>query len=144
MSPDFAGVVKNFVFAGKFVDAAIHDCGHINDTYVARFRQADGTVRRYILQRVNTRVFKEPDKLMANIVAVTRHLRRKIMAAGGDSDRETLNLIPAKDGNCHYVSPEGDYWRAYIFMRGRRPTRLWNRPGTCTTPGESSAASNTG
>ena len=64
MSPDFAGVVKSFAFAGEFLGASVHDCGHINDTYVARFRQADGTVRRYILQRVNARVFKEPDKLM--------------------------------------------------------------------------------
>ncbi len=128
MSPDFAGVVKNFAFAGEFLDASVHDCGHINDTYVARFRQADGTARRYILQRVNTRVFKEPDRLMANIEAVTRHLRRKIVAAGGDPERETLNLIPTGDGNCHYVSPEGDYWRAYIFIEGAQTYQVVESP----------------
>ena len=128
MSPNFAGVVKNFAFAGIFIEASVHGCGHINDTYVTRFRQADGTVRRYILQRVNTRVFKELDKLMANIGAVTRHLRRKIVAAGGDPERETLNLIPAVDGYWRYVSPEGDYWRAYTFIEGARTYQVVESP----------------
>ena len=53
--------------------------GHINDTFVA-----DSTPR-YILQRVNTSIFKNPDELMENIVSVTEHLRKKIIAAGGNA-----------------------------------------------------------
>ena len=65
--------------------------GHINDTFVA-----DSTPR-YILQRVNTSIFKNPDELMENIVAVTEHLRKKIIAAGGNPDRETLTVINTRD-----------------------------------------------
>ena len=40
MSPNFAGVVKNFAFAGIFIEASVHGCGHINDTYVTQIGRA--------------------------------------------------------------------------------------------------------
>ena len=46
--------------------------GHINST----FRVGDPP--RYILQKVNTVVFTDPDGLMANVVAVTAYLREQI------------------------------------------------------------------
>ncbi|MFB0534017.1 MAG: phosphotransferase enzyme family protein, partial [Anaerolineae bacterium] len=92
--------------------------GHINDTYVARFRKGDGAVRRYILQRINHNVFKSPEELMHNIEKVTTHLRKKIIAAGGDPERETLNLIPTVGEETFYRTPDGNYWRAYAFIEG--------------------------
>ncbi|MFQ5857805.1 MAG: phosphotransferase enzyme family protein [Anaerolineae bacterium] len=120
MKPNFAELVKHFEFEGSFLEADLWSLGHINDTYVARFRKADGAVRRYILQRINHNVFKNPEKVMQNIEAVTAHLRKKIIAAGGDPERETLNLIPAADGTTFYRTHEGDYWRAYVFIEGAR------------------------
>ena len=116
MKPNFASVVSNFAFEGDFLDAAPYGFGHINDTYAARFRQPDGAIRRYILQRINHEVFRYPEGLMQNIERVTIHLRGKIAAAGGDPDRETLNLIRTLDGNAFYKTPAGNYWRAYIFI----------------------------
>ena len=72
--------------------------GHINGTWLVEpVDRASGWDRpgaRYILQTVNTVVFTKPVEVMENILAVTNHLRRKILAAGGDPLRETLNLIP--------------------------------------------------
>ena len=67
----------------------MYGTGHIHDTYAAIF-QAGGDTRRYILQRINQNVFRDPEGAMKNIQAVTAHLRRKILAAGGDPLRETL------------------------------------------------------
>jgi Ser/Thr protein kinase RdoA (MazF antagonist) len=116
--PDFPTIVANFKFAGEFLRAEPYGCGHINDTYAAYFRQADGTLRRYILQRINHFVFKQPPELMANILAVTTHLRDKIIASGGDPERETLTLIPTQTGEIFYQTGNGNYWRAYIFIEG--------------------------
>lgn len=55
---------------------------------------------------------------MENIEAVTTHLRRKIIAVGGDPERETLNLIPTVEGRSFYRTRDGNYWRAYIFIEG--------------------------
>jgi hypothetical protein len=101
------------------LDAAPYGTGHINDTYASLFQTGAGVVR-YIHQRINHNVFKQPDQVMDNIARVTRYARECIEAAGGDPQRETLNLIPAADGGIFYRSPEGDHWRTYIFIEGAR------------------------
>ena len=118
MKPDFAEIVKHFRFEGDFLEANLCKLGHINDTYIARFRKADGAVHRYILQRINHNVFKSPEELMQNIERVTTNLRKKIIAAGGDPERETLNLISTIGEKTFYRTPDGNYWRAYVFIEG--------------------------
>ena len=55
---------------------------------------------------------------MENILGVTSFLRKKIIENGGDPERETLNVIPTKDGNSYFVDSEGEYWRCYNFIEG--------------------------
>ena len=74
-----------------------------------------GTLKA-ILQRMNKEIFTNPEELMENVVGVTSYLREKIAENGGDPDRETLNLIPAKDGKQYFVDSQGEYWRSYIFI----------------------------
>lgn len=55
---------------------------------------------------------------MENIVGVTSWLKKKIIENGGEPERETLNLVPTKDGKAFYVDCDGEYWRAYLFIEG--------------------------
>jgi hypothetical protein len=119
MNTDLKDIIPNFQFEGVFVSASIYGSGHIHDTYVVVFHTG-GDPRRYILQRINHYVFRDPEGVMRNIQLVTTHLRRKIIAAGGDPQRETLNLIPTRDGNIYYRTDAGDYWRGYAFIEGAR------------------------
>lgn len=48
----------------------LYGSGHINDTYLV---QAKG--RKYILQKVNTSIFKDIDGMMNNIKKVTNHIK---------------------------------------------------------------------
>jgi len=116
---DLREIVGHFMIDGTFLQAAPYGSGHINDTYASRI-QTKGGVVRFIHQRINHTVFKEPEKLMGNIERVTRYARERILAEGGDPDRETLNLIPARDGRSFYRSPEDNYWRTFIFIEGAR------------------------
>lgn len=84
--------------------------GHINDTYLT------GSSPRYILQRINTNVFKNPREVMENILNVTEHLREKILAYGGDPDRETLRVIKTKTGENFYDDGKGSCYRMYNFI----------------------------
>ncbi|MBN1942365.1 MAG: aminoglycoside phosphotransferase family protein [Phycisphaerae bacterium] len=118
MKHDLAGIASRFELGGAFIEAEPYGSGHINDTYSARVKTPAGE-KRYILQRINTNVFREPEHLMENIGRVTNHLRAKLLAAGGDPDRETLTLLPADDGKNHAVIDE-NYWRAYRFIEGAR------------------------
>jgi len=82
--------------------------GHINRTRLIVCR--DGS--RYILQRINTDVFRRPEGLMRNIELVTAHLRRKV-----SDPRAVLRLVPARDGRPFAVE-NGAYWRVYAFVPG--------------------------
>ncbi len=119
MLPIPTQIIPQFSFDGSVADVRQCQIGHINDTFVVQTQSARGP-RRYILQRINQRVFRQPDALMANIVQVTEFLRRKIESEGGDPQRETLTLIPTKAGSPYLVTPDGDYWRAYLFIEGAR------------------------
>jgi hypothetical protein len=120
MKPDIPEIIQHFQFEGRFLDAVPYGLGHINDTYAIRFQLPDGRIQRYILQRINHNVFKRPDQVMHNMERVTAHLRTKIIAAGGDPDREAISLIPAVDGTAYYVSTAGDYWRVQRFIEGAK------------------------
>lgn len=109
-------VISNFNYEGTLVADSPFGNGHINDTYLLVFRLEDGSERKIILQRMNTSIFKEPVMVMENIMNVTAHLRNKIVEYGGDPERETLNVIPAKDGRPYFVDSEDEYWRSYIFV----------------------------
>ena len=84
--------------------------GHINDTYYVKNSE-------YILQKINTKIFLNPDELMENIVNVTEFLREKIKAAGGNPDRETLTVIKTVDGKNFYRDTDGSCYRAYVFIK---------------------------
>lgn len=73
MKPDFTEIGKHFRFEGDCLKVNLWKFGHINDTYVARFRKGDGADHRYILQRINHNVFKNPEELMQNVEKVTTH-----------------------------------------------------------------------
>ena len=89
--------------------------GHINDTFAV---WAADHSRRWILQRINTDTFTDPAGLMENVTGVTSYLRREILARGGDPDRETLNVVPTREGKPYYTDCEGSAWRAYLFVEG--------------------------
>lgn len=101
--------------------------GHINATF-QMIREQDGKVYRYILQRINHGIFKDPVSLMKNIEGVTEFLRQEIVKNNGDPDRETLNLIPAKDGKKYYQDSLGNFWRVYIFIADATCYNLVEKP----------------
>lgn len=111
-------VIQHFQYEGVFQSGNAYGSGHINDTFLLIFDKEDGSVKRYILQRMNHEIFKNPVELMENIVNVTSFLRKKIIQMGGDPERETLNVIPTSEGANYYVDSNGEYWRSYGFIEG--------------------------
>ena len=109
-------VAENFRFAGKITKMSPYGSGHINDTFMLTCELEDGSNKHYILQRMNDDIFRNPKELMENVVNVTTFLRKKIIAAGGDQERETLNIILTKDGASYLQDETGDYWRSYVFI----------------------------
>lgn len=108
-------ILEQFKFKGDLVDCEVFGSGHINVTYLATYL-VDGITKQYIIQKVNTNVFKDIDSLMDNVFAVTSYLRNIIRENGGDSSRETLHFIKTYDDKKYYKDSDGSCYRAYRFV----------------------------
>ena len=115
---DVRGVAGQFQIPGEFVSAEPCGRGHINDTYCVHIRH-DGAPARYILQRINHNVFKDPVALMENVQRVTAHLSARLRGERG-ATRQTLTLLPARDGAAYHRDAQGNFWRAYVFISKAR------------------------
>ncbi len=109
-------IVSSFKSEGTTVNYVPFGNGHINDTKLVTNKRDDGSEVQYVLQTINKNVFKRPDQLMENYVAVTRFIRNKIEKAGGDPLREVLNAIEANDGKPYIIDENGDYWRLLVYV----------------------------
>ncbi len=109
-------VIGQMAYQGQAVEHYSYGNGHINDTFVVVCDIGQNKTIKYLLQRMNQDVFKNPLELMENIMNVTTFLRKKIIMNGGDPERETLNVIPAKDGKSYYRDSLGGYWRSDLFI----------------------------
>ena len=113
-------ITKNFTFEGEVKSANLYGNGHINETHLVITEDASGKERQYILQKINKHVFKDPESLMNNYALVTEHLRKNILARGGDAERETLTLVKTVDGKNFFLDGDGEFWRACLFIRDSR------------------------
>lgn len=117
--PDLRAISALFDLRADFLEGTPYGSGHINDTFCASYNQAGRAPIRYILQRLNTKVFKTPERLMENVSRVTQHsLERLIEAGHPESRRRTLTCIPSKDGSPYAIDADGGYWRVYPFIEG--------------------------
>ena len=113
MEERLAAIASRFALDGEILDITPVGEGFINDTY--RIRTGSGTPD-YILQRKNGNIFKDVPAMMENIRKVTDHIRRKVLAAGGDPDREVLRVIPTRSGSLSHRDEAGEHWAATLFI----------------------------
>ena len=77
-------VLGAFDFPATLVGAVRYGQGHINDTFCVLCQPQEGDCIRFILQGLSMAAFPRQDELMENFIGVTSHLRKKIIAHGGD------------------------------------------------------------
>ena len=107
-------IVSNFAIEGEVADIKPLGAGFINDTMTVHTK---GSAPDYILQRKNKQIFPDVPAMMANIVAVTEHIRKKVVEAGGDPLREVLTVVFTHDGKPYYIH-EGEYWTMCLYIEG--------------------------
>lgn len=111
-------LARQFAIAGEPVDWSPLGSGHINDTFLATYA-CDGGSMKFVHQRINTDVFRDPEAVMENISRVLDHLGAKCRA--GDSiaaGMSALELVPAIDGRNFVVLGGDEYWRTYLYVDG--------------------------
>lgn len=106
-------IAKKFKIVGKVESITPYGDGHINDTFLVTLEDSS---TKYILQKLNTKIFTDCQGLMDNIQKVTETMQEIVRAQGGDVDRECMRLIPTLDNNSYYVDGS-DCWRMSLFVK---------------------------
>ena len=89
--------------------------GRINNTYMVTVAGD----KDYVLQKINKYVFEEPEKVMANISAVTNYLH-----AHGKGNCTTLRFLTTADGLYYHIDEDGEYWRRQTMICTKAPWPL--------------------
>ena len=113
MTEKLVHIFSEFAVEGNICSIDSLGEGFINDTFIVR---TEGETPDYILQRKNKRIFPDVPAMMENIRKVTDHIRRGVVAAGGDPEREVMTVVPTKSGELYFVDDEGEYWAVSIFI----------------------------
>lgn len=117
-------IAAKFALEGKVEAIKTLGDGFINDTFIVR---TSDNAPDYILQRKNHHIFPDIAGMMDNIDKVTSHIRAKVEAAGGNTLREVMTIIPTHDGKFYYQDEDGDYWAVCVFIDD---TTAFNRADT--------------
>lgn len=107
-----ADVCRRFGVESKITYIEQKKSGLINTTYYLETLDEE----KYVLQKINTYVFKNPEELMENISSVTHFLRKKIRETGGDPERETLRFFKSDNEKYFLYDEENSAWRLYRFV----------------------------
>ena len=114
---------KHFVVPGESIAAVEpHGRGIIHDTYLVKLSRRHD---QFILQRINTQVFKHPESIMHNLQVVCEHVQNREIPAGSRilSGWQMVKTIPTQDGRNFFIGPEGDFWRALGLSGVQDPWR---------------------
>ena len=95
--------------------------GNINSTFLVTVDSVapEGTSKsRFVLQKINAQVFRQPELVIQNIVVLGEHLRNrtKIQTDARSPHWETPQIIPTTEGNPFWQDDSRDYWRAISFI----------------------------
>ena len=110
MNAQLMNIASQFELEGVIKEISPLGEGFINDTFVIK---TEGDDPNYILQRKNHKIFPDVPGMMDNIKAVTDHIKSKV----ADPLRETLTVIPARDGKL-YVQDGENFWAVCLFING--------------------------
>ena len=110
---DIAGC---FRVKGRAEDAFAITKGYVNRTYCVVTRDDDGTVSKYLLQKINTNVFRDVDALTENFRLTTEHLRDRFILPGSRGGLSVQTAVETADGGM-YLRRDG-CWRMMSYVDG--------------------------
>lgn len=108
---DIIEISKKLGISGDVIGVSVLSSGHINTTFKIDVSN-NGEDKSYIVQRINTNVFKKPDELMQNILLVTSFIEDKSLDG---KKAQGLKFLKGENG-LGFVEVDGDFYRGYEFV----------------------------
>lgn len=117
-------IANRFQPQGQVQTIRAYGSGNINGTFLVTL---DTKVEpQFILQRINTKVFQQPELVMQNISTLTEHVCQRLQkavtsgvnwsAVPGDRPWQVPRVLLTQEAQDHWIEPDGSFWRAMSFI----------------------------
>jgi hypothetical protein len=113
-------VAEQFRPQGKVINLREFGNGNINSTFLVTVDAA--VERHFVLQRINTQVFRRPELVMQNMRIAIEHMQCRLehLPRRGGRRWEMPRILLAQDGGDHWLAPDGSFWRALTLIEDSR------------------------
>lgn len=118
--PKASDIAERFALGGPVVDLAVLGSGNVNDTFLLNVtpkESGDGPrpIERYVLQRVNRRIFPQPELITHNVRLLLDHAEWANPVPGCEHLHFPA-IVPTHDGHDYALDGSGDFWRCQRFV----------------------------
>ncbi|BCL37995.1 phosphotransferase enzyme family protein [Nostoc sp. MS1] len=111
---NLADIANRFTFQGKVTNVQNFGSGNINDTFLVTVDSLEE--KPFILQRINTQVFRQPELIMQNMRIYSDHVQKRLQQTPLNRRWEVPRVLPTKDHHDYCTDVNGDFWRAISFI----------------------------
>ncbi|MEH2434091.1 MAG: aminoglycoside phosphotransferase family protein [Nostoc sp.] len=113
---NLVAIADQFAGLGKVTGVKAFGSGNINDTFLV---DIDSSEEQYfVLQRINTQVFRQPQLIMQNMRTFTEHVRKRLQHTPLNRRWEVPRVLSTKDAQDYCRDGDGSFWRAISFIEG--------------------------
>lgn len=109
-------IADRFTQQSKVTNIQPFGSGNINDTFLVTLDSP--TEKHFVLQRINTQVFRQPQLVMQNMRTFTEHVQNRLQHTPLDRRWEVPRVVLTQDGQDHYTDSNGSFWRSLSFIEG--------------------------
>ncbi|BDI19047.1 homoserine/choline kinase [Nostoc cf. commune SO-36] len=113
---NLVAIANQFAQLGKVAAVKPLGSGNINDTFLVTIDSSEE--QHFVLQRINTQVFRQPELIMQNMCTFTEHVRHRLQHTPLNRRWEVPRVLLTKNAQDHCKDADGSFWRAISFIEG--------------------------
>jgi Ser/Thr protein kinase RdoA (MazF antagonist) len=113
MTNEIITIAGSFASRGSVSAIEPFGNGNINDTFFVSVDEAGK--EKFILQRINTKVFRHPQLVMQNMCVYTQHVHDRLQRSPLDRRWEVPQVLLTPTAQS-YIHDNGSYWRAISYI----------------------------
>ncbi|MEH2181956.1 phosphotransferase enzyme family protein [Nostoc sp.] len=113
---NLVAIANQFAQLGKVTSVKAFGSGNINDTFLVTLD--DSKEQHFVLQRINTQVFRQPELIMRNMCTFTEHVQKRLQDTPLNRRWEVPRVLLTKNAQDHWRDADGSFWRAISFIQG--------------------------
>ena len=122
--------VSNFAPTAEIKNIQPFGNGNINSTFLVSLQDTEQSIEQeikqdieikslatsFVLQRINTHVFPEPQLVMQNMRIYSNHVRDRLAKIPLQRRWEVPQVLLTDEGQDYWLTENGEYWRSLSFI----------------------------